>query len=162
MDSRAKFPIKKYPFSDELCLFMDKNPKFFNSLKLANSKRFEFIPLIFTSHTPKLHPKSKDEVIGMWYLDKDKKKCKEHNIVCLFKQDFVVNIGYKNKEFISYSTNNNKGKYIKPIKVFFRLYGENGKYYHKGNQWQHHYRNVKDLPNESRLKSFANKLIAKI
>lgn len=134
---------------------MDEHPEFLKSLKLSNSKRFDFIPLIFTSHTIPSHEKNADEVIGLWFLDKEKAFCKRHKTVCLFKQDFIVNTKKENKEFISYSSDNDKGIYIKPIKDFFVLYGNNEKFYHDGKCWQHHYQNVENLPEEPRLRKLA-------
>ncbi len=158
MTFRDKFPKNQYPFSDELCDFMDNNPEFFCSLKLSNSSRFKFIPLIFTSHTPNNHTKHKDEVIGMWYLDTSKNICNYHSRICFFKQDFVVNIGKRNKEFVSYSADIESGKYVKPISEFFRIYGSGGKFYHDGKEWQHHYADISSLPDEPRLREWAQKI----
>jgi len=159
MNSREKFPKDKYPFSDELCNFMDQHPEFFQSLKLAKPNRFVFIPIIFTSHLPVGHPKSADEVIGVWYLDK---KSLKENSKPLFKQDFIVNIGKSNHEFISYSAVNKDGKYVRPIKEFFKNYGENGKFYHDGRRWQHWYNDTSDLPAEPNLKYLAEKIREKL
>lgn len=158
MMARNKFPKPEYPFSDELCNFLDAHPEFFNSLKLSKPGRFEFIKLIFTSHTTPPHPMCSDEVIGMWYYDKSKPICKSHNCVCLFKQDFVVNKNHLNKEFVSYSTGNNDGVFVKPIKEFFKLYGDGQNFYHDGSKWQHHYKDVIDLPDEPYLKLWAIKI----
>lgn len=155
MTFREKFPKECYPFSDELCLFMDQHPEFFRSLKLSNPKRFKFIPLIFISHTPPSHARSKDEVIGMWYLDTHKIKCPQHKCICLFKQDFVVNIGKYDRKFISYSADNRNGEYVRPIKEFFDRYGDNGKFYHDDKEWQHHYADVHFLPDEPKLRQCA-------
>lgn len=158
MSFRKKYPANQYPFSDELCLFMDNHLEFFHSLKLSNPRRFNFIPLIFTSHTPPNHPNHRDEVIGMWYLDNSQKQCGTHKRGCPFKQDFVVNIRHENQEFVSYSTDNNDDKYVKPITTFFNLYGANGKFYHDGKEWQHHYSDVLDLPDEPKLRLWAKDL----
>ena len=91
---RKIFPSSYHPFSDSLCDFMDKNPLFFDSLKLANLSRFEFIPLIFISHMPYWHRLASDEVIGLWYLDKENLKKGKGPV---FKQDFVVNVNTENK-----------------------------------------------------------------
>jgi len=147
---RRKFPASKYPFSDALCSFWDKHKEAFQSLKLSNLNRFAVIPVIFTSRTPYPHEKCKDEVIGIWYLDKQKN---------IFKQDFIVNVKGKHKEFISYSANNNNGKYVRPLKEFFEKYGANGKFYHDGKRWQHHYRNLEDLPDEPNLKRLAKEIL---
>lgn len=156
--SRENFPKSKFPFSDALCKFMDDHPEFLNSLKLSNLNQFEFIPLIFISHTPSIHAKHKDEVIGMWYLDKSGQRCKFHNRICLFKQDFVANVNKQDKEYVSYSTSNNNGKYVRSIAEFFSIYGANGKFYHDGREWQHHYVDVNALPDEPRLREMAKSL----
>lgn len=149
-NKRDSFPKEKYPFSDELCNFMDSNPDFYNSLKISRPERFVFIPIIFTSHTPSEHCLTKDEVIGMWYYDQKKTK---------FKQDFIINKNKENKEFISYTAiteaKKYKSKYVQVINDFFEKYGKNGTYYHNGNKWQHHYRDIDDLPNEPNLKFLA-------
>jgi len=114
MNSRKKFPKKYYPFSDELCAFMDREVDFYNSLKISQPKRFVFVRIIFTSHTPAGHLLEKDEVIGMWYFDKNNAK---------FKQDFIVNKNSDNKEFISYTAKKVVKKfcsrYVQEIDNFF-------------------------------------------
>ncbi len=149
------FPANKYPFSPELCSFMDSNPAFFESLKLSKPERFILLPLIFTSYPPY----NEDEVIGIWYLDKKMSLCTEHNTICLYKQDFIVNVNFKNQKFISYSTNNKGNDCVKSINEFFSQYGRNGKFYHNNLVWEHHYKDIEDLPDEPNLRNVA--LIAK-
>jgi hypothetical protein len=153
------FPHKEYQFSDWLCEFMDKEEDFFNSLKLSNPKRFILIPrVIILSHTVPPHPKYNDQVIGIFYYDRDPNLCREHNRFCRFKQDYIINLNSANQEFISYSGFRRKGRYGKPIVRFFAEYGNNGTFYHNGLQWHHHYQNVGDLPNEPVLRSEAAKI----
>ena len=150
---RKKFPPSYYPFSDSLCDFMDKNPSFYNSLKLANSARFEFIPLIFISNTPHWHKNASDEVIGLWYLDKINLKSGRGPV---FKQDFIINVDTENKVFKSYAVKkyvDNKTVFV--IDNFFKEYGENGAFYHGGKKWQHNYRDVSELPDEPNIRSLA-------
>lgn len=147
---RKKFPPTYYPFSDALCDFMDKNPPFYNSLKLVNSTRFVLIPFIFISRTPYWHRKARDEVIGLWYLDKINLKSGRGPV---FKQDFIININTENKSFKSYAVKeyvDNKTVFL--INSFFKDYGENGVFYHDGKKWQHDYRDVNELPDEPNLR----------
>lgn len=136
---------------------MDKSPFFYNSLKLANTARFEFIPLIFITHTPYWHRMASDEIIGLWYLDKINLKTGRGPI---FKQDFIVNIKTENTIFKSYAVK----KYVDNKTVFLmedffnKDYGENGKFYHDGKKWQHNYRDVNELPDEPNLKLLATML----
>lgn len=141
-----KFLYKKYPFSDSLKNFMLTHSGFFQSLKLSSPNRFTSIPLIITSHTPMGHPRYQDEVIGMWYLDKSGQQCRRHRRICKFKQDFIVNLGTLNIEFVSYTENKSVGKYVRPLSEFFKHYGNRGKFYHDGSEWQHHYGSIDELP----------------
>lgn len=154
MEARAIFPKKNYPFSDELCDFMDREQDFYGSLKISQPERFVFVPIIFTSHTPASHPLEKDEVIGMWYFDKEDAK---------FKQDFIVNKNSESEIFISYTAKwvveKFCSKYVQEIDNFFSEYGNNKSYYHDGNKWQHHYDNISDLPDEPSLKLLAQQLV---
>jgi len=158
---RAKYPKNEYPFSDGICSFWDSHSEAFNALKLNNPKKFDFLGVIFLSHTPSSHPKSSDEVIGIWYLDYSGSSCKFHKRICWFKQDFIVNIKKQDKEFVTYSANYEEGKYVKPINDFFRLYGDDGKFFHNGKEWQHHYFNVLDLPDEPTLRKSAKQILIK-
>jgi hypothetical protein len=101
MSYREKYPAKEFPFSDEICAFMDSNPCFHDSLKLANTTRFVFLPLILTSFLPGGHPLHSDEVLGFFYYDKK---------VGWFKQDFVVNKNNEGKVFCAYVDGETKRK----------------------------------------------------
>ena len=147
-NARQGYPSAKFPFSDELCTFVGANPAFAESLKLANPWSFSFFGYIDCSHTPETHPRHEDEVLGMWYLNKEYVCDREQP---QFKQDFVVNVGKKNENFVSYTakhiTQRLNGPLVKPINDFFETdYGDDGKYYHNGSRWQHHYYHVDDLP----------------
>jgi hypothetical protein len=132
MTFREQFPASKYPLSNELCLFVDNHPQVRSGLKFSNTERFLPIPLIFTSTLPSTHDKSKDEVIGLWQIDKQDNLCPRHNRVCRFKQDFIVNIGHKNQDFVFYSADYKYKQLVRPIKDFFATYGQGGRYYHDG------------------------------
>ncbi|MBI2887516.1 MAG: hypothetical protein HYY02_09935 [Chloroflexi bacterium] len=147
MKSRERFPKDQYPFSDELCYWMESHPEFYRSLKLSNPGRFVFIPYMIISHLPDGHPRSNDQVLGMFYLDKGNLKKGKG---ALFKQDFVVNVQSQGKEFVSYTRTKPCGKFVQPINNFFQTYGSGGRYYHKGNAWPHDFADVDELPPELR------------
>lgn len=159
MNFREKYPAGEYPISDAICSFWDAHPDVYNSLKLSNANKFEFLKTIFTSHTPPSHHRSNDQVIGFWYLDFSGVLCQFHKRICWFKQDFIVNLNEKHKEFVSYSAKIENGKYIRPISEFFNLYGSSGKFYHDGKEWQHHYFNIEGLPDEPNLKKLAQQAL---
>lgn len=152
-----------YPFSNGLRKFMYKSTGFFNSLKLSNRKRFEFIPLILTSSTPNTHNKSDDQVIGMWYVDKNNLNNDSQPI---FKQDFIINLNSDDEKFVSYTSNCviedknlSNDPSVKKIEKFFSIYGNEGKYYHKDNEkWEHHYSSIEDLPTNKNLVLQARKI----
>lgn len=164
MSLREKYPSEKYPFSDELCLFFDKHPEFYHSLKLYNEKRFVFIPLIFTSHLPSTEKEASDEVIGMWYFDKESIGDDSRP---QFKQDFIINVNSENKQFHSYvdrnTCTNNPSPFVHLISDFFRKYGKNGCFYNRNHPkpWMHHYLNLEELPDEVDLKRLADKCMKK-
>jgi hypothetical protein len=160
MTFREQFPANEYPLSDELCAFIDAHPKAREALKFNNTKRFMPIPLIFTSGLPTTHPRHADEIIGIWYIDKNDKLCPRHNKVCRFKQDFIVNIEKGNQDFVVYSAGKQHQKYVRPMKEFFSAYGQNGSYYHDGKQWNHHYATITDLPDEPNLRKLASNLLS--
>mgnify|MGYP001566357369 CR=1 FL=1 len=152
---KRRFPHRHYPFSDPLLKFMEAEPTFYASLKLANWRRFKTIPRIITSHTPTGHSHSQDEIIGVWYFDLEGTGVNGHPF---FKQDFIVNIGRMDREFHSYTVGFPTNQYVHQIGDFFNTYGLNGQYYHRGSRWEHHYLDVADLPNDRDLKSWGRSL----
>lgn len=153
---KRRFPHRHYPFSDQLLRFMESEPDFYTSLKLANWRRFKTIPRILTSHTPTGHPRSQDEVIGIWYFDLEGTGANRNPF---FKQDFIVNIDRMNREFHSYTVGFPSSRYVHQIGDFFNTYGLNGRYYCRGSRWEHHYLDVTDLPNDQTLKSWGQSLM---
>lgn len=79
------------PFSDELIQWAQTHPHFKEGLKFSNEDYFLPLGLILTSRSPR---RPDDEVIGFVVWDRVKK---------IFKQDYIVNVGCKNSEFILYS-----------------------------------------------------------
>lgn len=159
INARVLFPKKHYPFSDELCAFMTREPNFYNSLKISLPQRFIFIQCMIISRTPCGHQYSQDEVIGLWYFDKYR-----FNKTAQFKQDFIVNKTSMGREFVSYTAKHIvkrfPSKYVRAIGNFFLEYGNNGTYYHCGGKWSHHYNNLQDLPYEQ-LRIRARRIITK-
>ncbi|MBI2669674.1 MAG: hypothetical protein HYX20_00790 [Candidatus Yanofskybacteria bacterium] len=156
---RTGYPAPHYPFSNTLLAFMANDNNFYSSLKLANSTRFQIIPVILTSHTVLPHPLSADQVIGIWYFDKVNFNTGN---TPFFKQDFIINVGTRHTDYISYSAANSNGQSVKPIREFFRLYGSGTKFYNRNarhpQRWQHHYDNVINLPRSAELRAWAKKL----
>src|SRR3989344_2375664 len=148
---KRRFPHRSYSLSNPLLQFMEAQPLFYQSLKLANWRRFQVIPHIITSHTPASHSRTLDEIIGMWYLDKEGAGTQNNPF---FKQDFVVNVGRLDSEFVSYTIGFPTSQYVKPITDFFRDYGAGGQYYHKGSRWEHHYIDLVNLPNNPVLRGW--------
>lgn len=153
---RKRYPPEEYPFSEDLYVFMEHHPEAEAALKLSAPERFVTIPRIFLSWLPDNHPKAADQIIGVWYFDKNKPYCRKHKKICTFKQDFIVNLGDKGKEYVVYTARKQPPPYVQPIRKFFDEYGENGKFYHEGKQWNHHYAAVDDLPDEPALRQLAS------
>lgn len=158
MKKRQVFPSSEYPLSDEICEFMDTHQGFFESLKLAKKKRFKLLPVIGITHTPEGHPKSADEIIGMFYCDVDNLR---GNVAPFFKQDYVVNVCGSNREFISYSATQADGDYVRPLTEFFETYGSDGKFYHRqgAKPWEHHYNVADDLPDYPGLRQVGKDML---
>jgi hypothetical protein len=158
MSHREKYPKEYFPFSDEICTFMDLHPCFHDSLKLAETGRFTFLRVILTSFLPHDHLLHNDEVIGLFYYDEEEK---------LFKQDFIVNKNNEGKLFYSYVASCIKNKYhscdfVFLIDDFFETYGSEGKYYHRDNNkkpWMHHYKDINELPKNDDLRKCARDIL---
>lgn len=122
--------IETMPFSKELINWCKKYPEFLEALKITHPERFFHLGAVITSYSPN-YPD--DEVIGFYTYDSKRK---------LFKQDFIINKGKLNKEFILY-TRNPKGssKYVKDIKEFALTYGKGGHYVNS------HHLSFNELPN---------------
>ena len=136
---------------------MDDHPEFHRSLKLFNKKRFVFIPIIGTSHLPDTEGEiALDQIIGMFYYDVEKR---------IFKQDYIVNVAAKNKEFVSYSQGNSSiGNYVRRIHDFYKKYGKNGVFYYKKDKvtYEHRYNSADALPDYDGLRDVAKKIVMKL
>lgn len=106
------------PFRNELVEWIRKHPEFKEGLKFSNPDTFLTLGAVVRSFSPD-HPD--DEVIGFFTYDTNKK---------FFKQDFIVNVGNTNTEFILYSKQPNKkyGKYVQHFNGFKAKYAINGHY----------------------------------
>lgn len=122
--------VRMQPYPKNLKDLIIGDPDFAEALKVNNHTRFVSLGAVVTSYSP-LVPE--DEVIGFYVYDYKENK---------FKQDFIVNIGKKDKEFVLYTrfSNPNKNKRIKDISQFFAKYSK-GKYYIES-----HHPKFEDLP----------------
>lgn len=127
--------IQMMPFSTELIEWCKHHPEFQAALKIIYSDRFITLGAIVTSYSPN-YPN--DEVIGVYSYDYKLK-------MPLFKQDFIINIGKRDNEFVLY-TRNPKGnsKYVKDISIFYQTYGKGAFYINS------HHLSLEELPSEIR------------
>lgn len=130
------------PLSNALLNFIDNNADFETSLKLSAYPRFIFLEGIICSYP------TEDEVIGMFYYDTDTK---------IFKQDYVVNVGYRHQQYVSYSRRRGRiatSSVVKSLDEFFNAYGkwdgQKGEFYcrkeNASRPWMHHYKDLAALP----------------
>lgn len=111
--------IELMPFSQELVDWCNIHPEFLAALKNVYPDKFISPAMIMTSTSPN-YPD--DEVIGVYSYHYQLNKP-------IFKQDFIVNKGRLNKEFVLYTRNPaGNSKYVKDINEFFSTYGKGGYY----------------------------------
>lgn len=111
--------IETIPFSEPLAQWCRQSSNVKSALKFSNSEYFLPIGAIFTS-APKNH--LEDEVIGFIVYD-PVKKC--------FKQDYILNIGKEDKQFVLYTKvpgGRQDNHEVKHIKQFFAAYDIEGGY----------------------------------
>ncbi len=128
--------IEMMPFSKELVNWCKIHPQFLVALKNIHAEKFISLMAIVTSYSPN-YPS--DEVIGIYTYDYKRKNP-------VFKQDFIINKGKLNKEFVLFTRNNksNSSKYVKDINEFFKTYGEGGFYVNS------HHLSLDQLPDKIR------------
>jgi len=128
--------LELMPFSRQLLNWCKLHPEFQNALKVIYSERFISLGAIVTSYSPN-YPN--DEVIGIYAYDYKLKSP-------LFKQDFIVNKGKLDREFVLYTRNStgNSTKYVKDINDFYATYGNGGFYLNS------HHLTLDQLPQELR------------
>ncbi len=126
--------LEMMPFSEELMNWCKNHPEFFVALKNIYPAKFISPAMIMTSTSPN-YPN--DEVIGVYSYHYQLNKP-------IFKQDFIINKGRTNQEFILFTRNPMAGssKYVKDINEFFRTYGKGGHYVDT------HHLTLKQLPTE--------------
>lgn len=131
------------PFSDELISWCNKHPEFLTALKNVHPNNFISPSVIILSY-----PSTGDQVIGVYSY--------HHRIKTpIFKQDFIVNMGFKNTEFILYTRNPcGSSKYVKDIQTFFDKYGQYG--YLKS----HHHLTLDELPSEVKERALSTIVLA--
>ena len=119
--SFADVIIEAMPFSDGLISWCNSHPEFKEALKVTNPDRFIALGHITTSYSQN---RPKDQVIGFYTYDYIAEK---------FKQDFIVNVGGTDDEFVLYTrlpkeSKGLQGKYVQDINQFFTVYGKRGDY----------------------------------
>jgi hypothetical protein len=110
--------VEVIPLSEPLKNWMRSHPEFIANLKFAYEDRFIPLGAALTSH-----PRDylQDEVIGFIVYDMKVGK---------FKQDYIVNLGGTNTEFVLYSKapGSQDHKNVHHIKSFFNKYDHDGSY----------------------------------
>lgn len=130
MTSVIDFIVRLQPYSPGLKAVIKKDPGFAGALKVNNPRRFVSAGAIMITRSP-LVPE--DKIIGFYVYDYKEDK---------FKQDFIVDIEGKDKEFVLYTgLRRSSGKRVKHIKEFFDKYGKNQ--YYLGHL---HHPKFEDLP----------------
>lgn len=126
--------IEMMPFSEELIDWFKMYPEFLAALKNVYADRFISLGAIVTYYSPN-YPG--DEVIGIYTYDYQRKNP-------IFKQDFIVNKGKLNNEFILFTRNSKGGssKFVKDINEFFATYGNGGFYVNS------HHLSFEELPDQ--------------
>jgi hypothetical protein len=118
--TREEIIIEMQPFSRGLKEWCKTHPEFTEALKIVYPERFITLQAVSTSYSPN-YPD--DEVIGFYAYDAKLK-------TPIFKQDFIVNKGKRNNEFVLYTNYKNSinTRCIKHINDFFATYGKGGYY----------------------------------
>jgi hypothetical protein len=133
--------LELQPFSEELVTWCKTHLDFFKALKNIYPEKFVSPAMIVTSY-----PTNGDEVIGVYTY--------HHEIKTpIFKQDFIINVGRADKEFVLYTRNpTGSSKNVKDINEFFAKYSKYG--YTK----EAHHLTLEQLPEQ--LQDRAKKAIA--
>jgi hypothetical protein len=106
--------LRMQPYPQQLKEYCRVNPDFALALKTVHPDKFVSLGAVIVSQCPIV---PEDEIIGFLVYDYGAKPE-------TFKQDFIVNIGGKNNEFVIYTRYSKvrKSKYIKDISQFFQKY----------------------------------------
>jgi len=104
--------VRLQPYSQGLKDFIKNNPDFAEALKINNPNRFISVGAVVISHSPLVQG---DKIIGFYVYDNKEEK---------FKQDVIVDIKGRDKEFILYTRFKSKSKWVKDINDFEPKYGK--------------------------------------
>lgn len=118
--TREEAIIETMPFSKELVAWCKTYPIFSKALKIIYPEKFLTLGAVVTSHSTTYKPE--DEVIGVYAYAYTLKNP-------IFKQDFVINIGKLNKQYILYTRFPSPDRMIKDISEFYKTYGKGGNYF---------------------------------
>ena len=123
--------VRMQPYPQRLKELCQANPDFAKALKSTNPKRFVSLAAVVVSYPPS----TSDEVIGFYVYDYESNPP-------MFKQDFIVNVGTKNNEFVIYTRFSvvSKSRIIRDINQFYEKYPT----YNKGS----HHPKFEDLPDD--------------
>jgi len=125
--------IETMPFSEALKDQIKKDTEFLKALKITNYKRFISLGAVSLSYSPIA---IEDEIIGVYTFVYKLKIPK-------FKQDFIVNKGKKDINFILYTRfpEGSKSKKVKDINEFYTIYSKDIYYVNT------HHIKYEELPN---------------
>jgi hypothetical protein len=114
----ADVVIEAMPFSDQIIAWCHDHPEFKQALKVTNPDRFYPLGMVTVTKTKNV---PEDKVIGFVAYDMDAQ---------IFKQDFVVDVGSKEREFVLYTRHPQRkyDRHVRDINDFYARYGKNGDY----------------------------------
>ncbi len=114
----ADLVIEAMPFSDQIIAWCHAHSDFKEALKVTNPDRFYPLGMVTVTYTKNVPG---DKVIGFMAYDMD---------AGIFKQDFIVDVGSKEREFVLYTRHPQRryNWYVRDIKEFYARYGKNGDY----------------------------------
>lgn len=144
-EEKVDYLIKRMPFRKELLDWCIAHPNFVDALKIIHMHDFVGFNGIITSHSPE---RPQDQVIGIVVYDLKRE---------ILKQDFIVDLESKHKEFTLYSklpkkyTKLYEHGVVQHIDDFYATYGGAGHYYKDT-----HYPPIESLPNDlqARIKQY--------
>lgn len=114
----ADVVIEAMPFSDNIVAWCHAHPEFKEALKVTNPDRFYPLGMVTVTKTKNV---PNDKVIGFMAYDMEAK---------IFKQDFIVDLNGKEREFVLYTRHPQRqyGRRVRDINDFYARYGKNGDY----------------------------------
>lgn len=114
----ADVVIEAMPFSDQIIAWCHAHPEFKEALKVTSPDRFYPLGMVTITYTKNVPG---DKVIGFMAYDMD---------AGIFKQDFIIDVGSKEREFVLYTRHPQRryNRHVRDIKEFYARYGKNGDY----------------------------------